>query len=184
MALCLNLARPADSYPTLLDNPQRLRNGVSVKCQEHLADQAEDLVAVRLSWTNDDDSRGLVWRIGADIGEVEIQRQEYPALALALQIHASVRLAHEALVEYGVTLVTAGMEDVSGFDGEVLIDLAAHGQPSRRQGDHAFLREVRRVRESGLDGLRCQAGIAAEDLLSGESRGEVGQHHRNGNPRA
>ena len=74
-----SLPRPADADPILLDNPQRLRHRVAVKCHEHLADQPEDSVAVRLGQPNDDDSRGLVRRIGADIREVEIQRQQYPA---------------------------------------------------------------------------------------------------------
>ena len=76
MGLDGSLTRPANTYPIFLDNPQRLRYGVAVECHERLADQAEDSVAVWRTWPKHDDSRGLLGRIGADIREVEIQRQK------------------------------------------------------------------------------------------------------------
>ena len=78
-----SLPRPADTYPILLGDPQRLRYGVAVKCHEHLADQAKDAVAVWRTWPKHDDSRGLVGRIGANIREVEIQGQQDPVLESA-----------------------------------------------------------------------------------------------------
>jgi len=91
-----------------------------------LADQLENAVAVWLRGPQNDDSRGLVRRIGADISKVEIQREQYTVLAPALFVHQRVHFTLKPLVKYGVALVTAGTKEVCCLSGEVLVDLAAH----------------------------------------------------------
>ena len=86
-----------------------------------------------------------------------------------------------ALLNYRVTIVCAGPHQVQGLQGNVLIELAPHW-PLRRQGDDAFLGEVCRIREGGLDRIGGQRGIAVKDLLRREACGEVGQDHGNRNP--
>ena len=80
----------------------------------------------------------FVWRIGANVGKVEIQRNQGPRFVAADAGHIGVRLTDHLLVVNGCRLVSGGVQQLRCFDGQILVDLESHLGRSTGQWYNAF----------------------------------------------
>jgi len=71
------------------------------------------------------------WTIGANVGEVEIESDEYPGLAKAGAQHVGVRLSAEAFPDHRLDVVAGILQQRLGVARNIFIQLEAEAHPLR-----------------------------------------------------
>ena len=77
----------------------------------------------------------ICWRIHADIGEIEIERDEHPFLSLRGTKHSWVGVPTQLLGEYGMNIVTGLLKQGLSITRKILVEFESSRHPLRLSGD-------------------------------------------------
>ena len=118
--------RPAHPDPVRFDDHRATLEVREVVHHEEPLEQPSDALRLLIDGLDDDDARGLTWRIRTNVAEPSIERDEHPALARGGSRHLGVGGAAEVFFEHGRALVSEPREHVRRTSGEVLVELQSH----------------------------------------------------------
>ena len=99
-----------------------------------------------------DDPRIFLWRIGAEIGKIGVERDQYLAFCFAGSCYFRIGFSTQALVEDRGHLVSGIRENSCRIFGNVLIELDVHW--SCRQRYDLLSRELGSVSDGSLNGFQ------------------------------
>jgi len=116
----------ANPHACLLDDPEGMSNRFIFQNRQRARQEPQHVLLVRLRRTENNDPRIFGRRVGAQISEIEIEREKRAALRSACVDHPLVRGAGEGLVVDCLAVMTRLPQECRGIDREVLIDLATH----------------------------------------------------------
>lgn len=131
------------------------------------------------------DARGFPRWVGTNIGEVGIQRNEYPALLGTSSRDDRILTSSKTLSQHAAHIVSSFGEKIDCFHGQVLVQLEAHASALLgRDAQNPFSCQLCSIADSGLYALRLQRGVAGQDLVGLSSSGEVVENYRDHHPRS
>jgi len=120
------LVGAANTYPVWFHDPWPLPNGLGREGRKRCYEQRDHAVPIRFARSEDDNARPGLRRILADVGEVQVEREEDAAFPLARFDHASVGCADQVLFVDGGLVPAGPDEKPDRIDRRVLVDLGAH----------------------------------------------------------
>lgn len=88
----------------------------------------------------DNDAYVFVRRIGSDVGEVKVEREEHSRLGLAHFTHPRVLAAAQSFVQNRSARPARCAEKLDSLDRQVLIELRPHARILRREWQDPLLR--------------------------------------------
>jgi len=77
----------------------------------------------------------ICWRINADIGEIEIKRDENSHLCLGCVKHSWIGITSQLLDEYGMNIVTGLLKQDLSITRKILVEFESSRHPLRLSGD-------------------------------------------------
>ena len=88
--------------------------------------EVEHLPSAGFGWSKHDDADILAWRIGPDVGEVQVEREEHACLGPAHCSDLGIFCSCKSFVVNGVATPSGGTHKLGGLNGHVFIELRAH----------------------------------------------------------
>lgn len=131
------------------------------------------MLLVRLRRTEDNDARIFGRRVGAQIREIKIERQERAPFRPACVDHPLVWGAAQGFVIDCLAVVASLLQETRSIDREILVDLATHryaAVPSGRKRHDPLLCQLGRISERCLHRLGPEARIRSQQFLTGNPR--------------
>lgn len=118
--------------------------------------------------------------IDADIGEIEIERDENSLLCLGNDKHLRIWAPPQLLGKYSVDIVTGLLKQHLSIAREVLVEFESDEHPTRLSGDgnDTLSRQVRCIADGCGNMLRPKRGVLIKNTLKRFACSEIVQHHR------
>lgn len=169
-----------DPYLARFDHPEAIRNGFR-RCQRQRApkqfDEHADALYVR---AHNPYARMARRRIGADVPEVQVERDQHAGFVAAHAQDPLIGSAAESLVDGGTDIVASVTQQRDRLARDVFVQLEAQRHAGRLGGNwnDALARQVRSVREGRRDVRGNQRRIVGQDPLRRLSGREIVENDR------
>ena len=130
-----------DAYPFWFEDPQTLVNVLRAEQRDRRSQKAQDAIPVRVGEAADHDPFVLAWRVGANVGKIQVEREQDAVFSLTGRCDDVVLGADHLLVVNRRDVPPGIREKCDGLNRDVFVEFRTHGIRSGWQTQDMFLSE-------------------------------------------
>lgn len=106
--------------------PKRARQLLVRQQRQHPPDRGRDRWMRLIGQAQYDNTREVRWRVGQDVGEIQVQRHQRPQFPRAYAYDAPIRLTTKGLFCNGMSVVPCGAKHFGQRRRKIFVELESH----------------------------------------------------------